>query len=247
MSVLKNAVDIKDLGQSNLWVVYGKSTSGKTQFLSTFPKPMLYAQIGDDGSNTIKNVSGIKAVKIYTLADLKELALELRLDKKYKSVGVDTFSLLVNEWVDENAIKKKKRVSQQMWGDLKTDTEEFVKLFHILARDRNIILTCHEVTDSLEGLEDEITPDVRPSVSKGARTYLESMANYGVHTTVINKDKVNSDGSISTIPRYAAHIGPNPYYWVKTQKPANIKLPKLIYNPTHAKIMKLLEGETNNG
>lgn len=243
MAYLDKAVDIKELGQSNLWVIYGKSASGKTHLLSTFPKPLLYLKVGDDGSNTIHNVEGIDAIEITTLEQLRGIALELRLSKKYKTVATDTFSLVVNEWIDANATQKKKKLTQQMWGDLKTDTEEFIKLFHILAKKMCVVLTCHEVTDTIDGLEGEITPDVRPSVSKGARTYLESMSNFGIHTVVVQKDVQKEDGSTDTVTRYAAHIGSNPYYWVKTQKPADIKLPKLVINPTYDRFIKLLRGD----
>ena len=59
MSWLEQAVSLKDLPSSQLWVLYGKSGAGKTHMLSTFPKPMLYLQFGDDGSNTIGDVEGI--------------------------------------------------------------------------------------------------------------------------------------------------------------------------------------------
>ena len=243
MSHLAKAQDISQLPGSNLWVIYGKSTSGKTELLSTFPKPLLYVRIGDDGSNTIAGKKGIKALAPDNLTELREIAQELKKDTKYAAVGVDTFGLEVNEWIDQNAVQKKKRVTQQMWGDLKTDTEELIKLFHLIARNKIVVLTCHEVADSIEGYEDEISPDIRPNVSRGARTYLEGMANFGIHTTVIEKEKENPDGSITTITRHAAHLATNPYYWVKTQKPANIKLPKLVYNPTYDKIMNLMKGE----
>ena len=246
MGHLDKAVDIGELGQSNLWVIYGKSTSGKTTLASTFPKPMLYLQIGDDGSNSIADVEGVKAIRIKDLGQLREILLELRLDRKYKTVLIDTFSMLVNEWIDSNAVQKKKRVTQQMWGDLKTDTEEYIKLSHMLAKDRIIVLTCHEAADSFEGMEDEIAPDIRPSVSKGARTYLEGMSNYGIHTTVMQKAKEQPDGSVKQIEVYAAHLASNPYYWVKTQKPKDVKLPKLVVNPTYSKIIKLLKGERGN-
>jgi hypothetical protein len=237
MGLLDEAVDIKDLGQRNLWVIYGKSGSGKTKVLSTFPKPLLYLQIGDDGSNTIIDAEDVKAIRVKDSSHLKGLLQEARLDKKYATVACDTFSLFTNEWIDANAIQKKKRMTQQMWGDLKSDTEEIIKLAHILALKKIVVLTCHEGADAFEGMEDEITPDIRPSVTKGARTYLEAMANYGIHTTILEKQNDNG----KTLYRYAVHLASNPYYWVKTQKPANIKLPKLVYNPTYDKIMNLLE------
>lgn len=239
MSLLDSAVDIQELGQRNLWVIYGKSNSGKTYVSSTFPKPLLYIQIGDDGSNTIAHVKGIKAVSICKVADLTQIAKELVSDTEYRTIVVDTFSLLVTEWTDEKVVQKGKKMTQQAWGDLKTDTEEIIKLMHRLARKHIVVLTCHESTDAIEGMEDEIAPDIRPSVSKGARTYLEGMANYGIHTTKISKE-VTSGNTTKDVIKYAADIGPNPYYWTKLQIDPSIKVPKRIVNPTYSKIMKII-------
>lgn len=247
MGSLDEAIDISEVVQRNLWVIYGKSNSGKTTLASTFPKPMLVLQIGDDGISSIKDVDDVMVIKVKNILHLKTLLKDARKDKKYKTVLADTFSLLVNEWVDENAVKKSRRVSQQMWGDLKTDTEEIVKLAYELAAKKHVILTCHEVADSFEGMEDEIAPDVRPSVSKGARTYLEAMANYGLHSVVIQKQVEKEDGTTAMVEKYAVHLASNPYYWVKAQKPASIKLPKLMINPSYKKIMRKLKGENRNG
>lgn len=242
MSILDSAVSIKDLGQRNLWVLYGKSNSGKTHVASTFPKPLLYIQIGDDGSNTIAEVDGIDAIPVDSTQKLKDLAKELVKDKKYKTVVVDTFSLVTNEWVDQNVIQKGRRMTQQSWGDLKTDTEELIKLMHKVAKKHIVVLTCHEATDSIDGMEDEISPDVRPSVSKGARTYLEGMANYGIHTTKIVKE-ITKGNKTKEVVKYAADIGPNPYYWTKLQIDASIRVPDRIINPTYDKFMKVIRGE----
>ena len=251
MSILDEAVDIQDLGQSNLWVLYGKSGSGKTKILGTFPKPMLYLQMGDDGSNTIANVEGVKAIRLDAKKEgnpkeevdpvkrLKEVSKELLRDKYYASVAVDTFSLLVSEWTNGKVTSKGKKMTQQLWGDLKNDQEEIIKLMHKLARKRIVILTCHESTDSIEGMEDEIAPDVRPSVSKGARTYLEGMANYGIHTTKIIKE-VTKGGTTKEVVKFAADIGPNPYYWTKLQIDPSIKVPKRIINPSYDKFMEII-------
>lgn len=239
MGLLDSAVDINELGQRNLWVIYGKSNSGKTYVSSTFPKPMLYIQIGDDGSNTIARVKGIKAVSLSSIKQLKDIAKELYKDKAYKTIVVDTFSLLTNEWVDENIIKKNKRMTQQSWGDLKTETEELIKEMHKLARKRIVVLTCHEATDSIDGMEDEISPDVRPSVSKGARTYLEGMANFGIHTTKISKE-VTKGNATKEVVKYAADIGPNPYYWTKLQIDPSIKVPERIINPSYSKFIEFI-------
>lgn len=241
MGYLDDVIDISELGQRNLWVVYGKSGSGKTAFGGTFPKPMLYLQIGDDGANTISRIEGVKAKRVNTLADLKLAARELTKRHKYKTVFVDTFSLITNEWQDENVIQKKKKMTQQAWGDLKVETEELIKLFHKVALNCCVVISCHESTDTIEGMEDEILPDVRPSVTKGARTYLEGMANYGIHLTKLKKTFMK-DGVEQEVIRFAAHIGANPYYWTKFQIDSSVKLPSILVNPTYDKIQNIIGG-----
>lgn len=243
MGILDSAVDIQELGQRNFWVLYGKSNSGKTYVASTFPKPLLYIQIGDDGSNTIARVEGIKAISIENIEQFKTLCKELKKDKKYATIVVDTFSMVVNEWVQQKVTTKGKKMTQQLWGDLKTEQEELIKALQRLAKKRIVVATCHESMDTIEGMEDEITPDIRPSVSKGARTYLEGMANYGIHTTKIIKE-VTKGNETKEVVKYAADIGPNPYYWTKLQVDPSIKVPKRIINPTYDKFMEVIgQGE----
>lgn len=123
MSILDNVIPVSEIQEGKFVVVYGRSGSGKTWFGSSFPKPMLYLKIGDDGANTIKNVEEIYVKEINKVSELKQALEECLQDKKYESVFVDTFSLLVNEWKNENIIKKNKKMTQQAWGDLLTETE----------------------------------------------------------------------------------------------------------------------------
>ena len=241
MGYLSQAVDISELGQRNLWVPWGKSGTGKTKFVASFPKPLLYIRVGDDGSNTIANVDGIKAIHAETLEQLKEIGKELQKDKKFASVAVDTFSMITNVWIDQNITQKKKKMTQQAWGDLKVETEELIKIFHEVAATHIVALTCHESNDSIEGMEDEIIPDFRPNTTKGARTYLEGMANYGIHMAKMKKTVIK-DGVEKEVVRYVGQLGANSYYWTKLQIDADTKVPEAIVNPTYDKIMKIING-----
>jgi hypothetical protein len=242
-NLLSKAVSIEKLGQRNLWVIWGKSGTGKTALGATFPKPMLYIQVGDDGSNTIADTEGVMAVRAESLADLKDTAQGLMTDKKYKTIFVDTFSMITNEWIDKNATQKNKKMTQQMWGEIKIDSEELIKIFHKLALSHIVVLSCHESNDSIEGMEDEILPDIRPSVTKGARTYLEGMANYGIHTTKLKKTIISKKtGQEKEVVRYAVHIGANPYYWTKLQINPGIQVPDIVINPTYDKLMGIIQG-----
>lgn len=241
--MLEKAKPLKDAAQSALWVLYGKSASGKTTLASTFPKPLLYLAIGDNGQESIRDVEGIDIVPIDNVGQLTEALDEVDHNTQYKTVLVDTFGLVINEWIDAEVVKKKKKMTQQSWGELKTDTETLIRKLKGLAQARIMVLTCHEVTDVIEGMEDELTPDVRPNVSKGARTYLEGMANYGIHCTIVQKEKTLEDGSTKTLKKYAVHLDTHPFYWVKTQKSASIKLPTLVLDPTYDKIVSLIKGK----
>ena len=244
MGILNEAVDISKLGQRNLWCLWGKSGSGKTHFISTLPKPLLYIQIGDDGSNTIASVEGIKAIKAQTLERLKKIGEELKTDKTYKSVAVDTFSMITNVWIDSNATQKKKKMTMQMWGDLKIETEELIKIFHEVAESHVVALSCHEANDTIEGMDDEVIPDFGPSTTKGSRIYLQGMANYGIHFTKIAKTVTDkATGEEKDVVRYAAHLGPNPYYWTKFQVDDSIKIPNVMVNPSYGKIQEIIGGK----
>lgn len=245
MSHLSKVKDISKLGQRKLVVLWGKSNTGKTEFGSTWPKPQLYIQVGDDGSNTIRGKEGIKGIRADSITDLKEILKELEEGKGYgyKSVFIDTFSMATSEWINENATMKKKKMTQQMWGDLKVETEELIRYAHKLSLYIWVILSCHEAMDTIDGMEDEILPDARPIVTKGARTYLEGMANYGFHTTRLKREAI-INGTEKTLVKYAIHIGPNPYYWTKVQIPKEVKVPAIMTNPSFSKLVKLnLMGE----
>lgn len=239
MGYLDKVVDIAELDERNLWVIWGKSGTGKTTLMGSFPKPMLYIAIGDNGSKSIKHVEGIDVIKATKPEDVTPILTEVLSTKtKYKTCVVDTFSLITQVWIDKNVKSKKKKMTQQDWGNLKDDTDEIVRVASELSEKIIVVLSCHEASESIEGYEDEVTPDVRPSVTKGSRTYLEGMANYGVHTTIIEKEV---DGKETEV--HACHLGKNAYYWTKAQINPAIKLPKTVANPTYDKLMRYYAGE----
>lgn len=238
MGYLDKVVDISELTERNLWVVWGKSNSGKTTLIGSFPKPMIYIMIGDNGAKSIKHVDGIDVIEVGAPSEVVPILEEVYNSKKYKTCVIDTFSLMTQVWIDQNVKSKKKKMTQQLWGDLKDDTDEIIRMASKLSAKEIVVLTCHEATESIEGYEDEVTPDVRPSVTKGSRTYLEGMANFGVHTTVISQET-----EAGTTEVHACHVGKNPYYWTKAQISPDIKLPKTVKNPTYDKLMKYYNGE----
>lgn len=245
MGILSGAITGEELSNNFLTVIYGKSNSGKTSLAATFPKPMLHVKIGDDGRNAIKDVKGIQYISADTLSDLTEICKEVLHDKTFKSVVYDTFSMVVEMWKKENLTDKKgkmKKMTQPDWGELMNETNTFIRSFAEQAKNKYAIVTGHEILEALEGLEDELLPDGRIAINKGSRTYLEGIANLGLHTTRIQKEKTDDEGNTKTLVKFAVDIGPNVFYWTKCQTTKNIKLPSRIINPTYDKIMAVLEG-----
>lgn len=241
-----STVPISKVRRGNLWVIYGRSNSGKDVTASSFPKPLLYIPVGDDGRNSIKHVEGIRTIPepVSTMVKLKKLMKQLLTDEKYRTVVISTFSFFTAEWKDEKVGQMNRRMTQQLWGDLASDTEDIIRICKKLAKTREVVLICHEAMDDhIEDMEGEITPNIRPNVTRGARPYLEGMANYGLHCAKFSKE-VEAGEETKVLVKYGCHIGPSSYYWTKVQSNPSIKIPPTLINPTYAKIMKIL-GEAN--
>ena len=245
LSVLSKAKNLSSVKHGRLWTVYGKSGAGKTVFCSTFPKPMLYAQFGDDGSGSLGNDPDIDVIQLTDMGMLKDLIQELRESPriKYKTFVIDTFSLIVQEWIDENATQKKYKMTQQMWGELGADTTEAIRVLSKLSKRCEVVLACHEKEDIVVGMEDEISPTIAPNLSPMARPYLQAMTNIGVHIAVRSVTKEDKRGIERIVQQHIAQLNPNAYYWCKVQKAPSIKLPDAIINPSFDKIMAYLTPE----
>lgn len=250
--MIEKAKALKDVPQNKLVVVYGKSNTGKTTLAATFPKPLLYVKIKDDGVNSISDIEGIESIEAKTVNDIFVISKECKDADKYNTVLFDTFSFITEMWKEEQlsikeSVKGNKlsveRMSQPVWGDLQTVTNAIINNLARASANRWIIVTGHQTVEVLDGLEDELTPDGRISINKGSRNHLEGLANLGLHTTRIKKESTTADGSTLMKVKYAVDIGPNVTYWTKVQTNKNVKIPKRIINPTFDKIMEVLGGK----
>ena len=53
MNILKTAKGISQIPNNKLDVIMGFPGSGKTTLAATYPKPLLFVQIGDDGGGIV--------------------------------------------------------------------------------------------------------------------------------------------------------------------------------------------------
>ena len=83
MGFLDQLKGISTIPENKLHIIMGFPGSGKTTLAATYPKPMLYVQIGDDGGGIV--------MKNYSDNDIKYLLLE---NDDKGSVYVKLMSLL---------------------------------------------------------------------------------------------------------------------------------------------------------
>lgn len=145
-------------------VCYGSSGTGKSRFISTFPKP-IYIYDCDDGMLTLRGKEGIEfdtyqdgwreGVRFKsgwnTLLD--NLNDQGKQNYPFTTYAIDSFTLLSDLCIREmGALNKHPKIPQ--WEDYGKAVEPMKFLFNILRRiPRNIIITAHEemVKDGLEG------------------------------------------------------------------------------------------------
>jgi DNA replication protein DnaC len=131
-----NAKPVSEVKRNSSAALYGRSGTGKTTLAASWPKPILYLNIRDNGEESISDVEGIDVVDIESSEDLLEQILWLHKkaskDKLvYKTIVLDTMSqlqtLLVEEMGATKKIPKGKRagdfgvLTRQDWGKISGD------------------------------------------------------------------------------------------------------------------------------
>lgn len=119
---------------------FGKPKSGKTLIAGSYPKPLLYVSVGNDGGGRVL-LTGFREdiekglIKVKNLCNdlpvngkinktsiekLAELLRELRKPDapKFKTIVVDTIGALQDDYIAYMEFMKGKKLSTQEWGDV---------------------------------------------------------------------------------------------------------------------------------
>jgi len=131
-----NAKAVSEVKRQSSAAIYGRSGTGKTTLAASWPKPILYLNIRDNGEESISDVEGIDVVDIESSEDLLEQVLWLHKKASkgklvYKTIVTDTMSqmqtMLVEEMGATKKIPKGKRagdfgvLTRQDWGKISGD------------------------------------------------------------------------------------------------------------------------------
>ena len=246
--------------------LYGRSGTGKTTLASTYPKPILYLNIRDNGTDSISDVEDIDVVDINTSDELRDIILwchkQASRDKLiYKTIVLDTMSQLQGILVEElgekkNLSGKKKRAgdfgtfTMAEWGVIAGDLKAVVMdvrnlpVESVFICQERVFNVGDEGDDGLDQLDPEVGPKLMPSVKNDLNASVSVIANTFIKVKVTKVKDPETKKSKTTIEKlYCLRVGPNEVYTTKIRKPKGIEAPDFITDPTFRKLKKIMKGQ----
>lgn len=254
--------DLENIENHKTFVIYGPPGTGKTTLAGTFPRPICYVDIRDQGTGVLEG-KGIKVKQLIDLEDLDEVLLRLRKNHfGFKTVVLDTVSqlqqMLVEEHLAGKKLKKGKRpgdwgtMSMQDWGAVTGEMKKKIIDFRDLADDgMNVVFLAQQKISKEEAEEKEgsgyvLATTVGPSVSASVAEVLNgSVAVVASTFNRVKRIKKEVNGKKKTITKveFCLRLGANPTYVSKVRKPIDVEVPPLLVDPTYEDLIAIMNGE----
>ena len=259
--------NIADVTYHRSFVIYGRSGSGKTTLSSTFPGPILYANIRDNGTDSIADVPGIKVYEIESIEDLEDLRMWLRRNrkdlargKKYKTLVIDTMSQLQELYVEEVGARKAKKkgkragdwgsMTKQDWGEVSGEMKSLIIELRNLPM--NVVFIAQDRTfnfdDDSGEIDGQLVPEIGPRLMPSVVSVLNAAVGVIGCTFVRRKfikKKSKTSNKIKSEEKmvYCLRLGPSAVFTTKVRKPRDIAAPDFIEDPTYDDIISVIEGD----
>jgi hypothetical protein len=243
----------------------GKPKSGKTMIAGSYPKPLLYVSIGNDGGgrvllmnykNDVKNgnirVKNLRndmpvngKINKTSIEKLAQLLAELRKPgaDQFKTIVIDTVGALQDDYKSYMEITKGgKSLSQQEWGDvakMMISIKDNMKRFSEEKEVQFVWLfhTSEQELYETSGLNKEIRiiPDV--TIKTGVK-FMKDASNifYCCRKTVLDS---NGDKTV----KFLTYVGPHPIMDTGTRDMA-LKVGNFVENFTYDKWQTLVDNGT---
>ncbi len=251
-SILDRIQPVTELSTNLVMLVYGRSGSGKTHFGSTFPRPILFIDTNERGTETIAQEEDIDVVRITQWAEFDELywgLLNKETSVEYASVVIDQVTNLQDIGMAEVLRKGRKgrdeTFTQRNWGQLSGMLKQTIMDFRDLSDHYNLLLIAHErVFDGGDDEDEAIEPSIGARVMPSVGSFLDGAVD-AIGSTFIKERWETEDKEEVRHVDYCMRIGPHAFYSTKIRRPVSAgPIPELIVNPTFKKIRDLTSGKS---
>ena len=250
-SILDKIQPVTELKTNTVMMVYGRSGTGKTHFGSTFPKPILFIDTNERGTETIALEEDIDVVRVTEWTEIDELywaLLNKETDVEYKSIVIDQVSNLQDIGMAEVLRKGRKgrdeTFTQRNWGQLSGMLKQFISDFRDLSDHYNLLLIAHErINEAGDDEEESIEPSIGARVMPSVSSFLDGAVD-AIGSTFIKERWETEDKEEVRHVDYCMRIGPHAYYSTKIRRPVSAgPIPELLINPTFQKVKDLTTGK----
>lgn len=259
--------DVSEIHRKRSTVLYGRSGTGKTTLAASWPKPILYLDIRDEGTDSIRDVENIKVKEITSVEDIEEVRdwLLRGNHKKFKTLVIDTMSQLQEIYVEEQAANPKKKLrgsegkragdfgtlTKQDWGQVASamksliiDLRDLPMEVVFIAQDRTF--NFGDETD--EGDENALAPEVGPRLMPSVASVLNAAVGNIGNTFIRIRYETRKDKDTGKklkpkkVTEYCLRVGASSTYVTKIRKPKGVTAPDFIVDPDYEDILDIIEG-----
>jgi len=238
-------------------LVYGRSGTGKTHFASTFPKPALYLDINERGTETVASIPGIDVLRceewedFWGSDDTEGAYWYLAEGTKYKTVVIDQVTNLQDMAMREVRRQGRKteedQFTQRNWGQLGGLLKTAISAYRELSDRYNIVFLAHERVFDGGGEEEAnnaIAPTIGARVIPSVGSFLDGAVD-AIGSTFIRERTTKEGVKKVRHVDYCMRTGPHASYATKVRRPVTSgPIPDVIVNPTYPKIMDLISGKS---
>lgn len=239
---------VSDTEDNLVMLIYGRSGTGKTQFGSTFPRPILFLDINEKGLETIRQEKNIDVLRCKKWEDFDDAFWYLHDGTKYKSVIIDQITNLQDLGMSEIRDRANKSSSElftkKNWGELSGLLKTAISNLRSLSDDYNVGLIAHERSFGGGDEEDNaLEPSVGARVMPSVGSFIDGAVD-AIGSTFIREGFVKKGGKKVRQVDYCMRIGPHAYYSTKVRRPVEAgPLPGIVVDASYRKITNLISGK----
>lgn len=255
-SILSKATPVHQLSLIVTALFYGRSGTGKTTIAGTFPKPILFIDIGERGTDSIFDLPDVDSIQVTEWSELEEIYWALKDGSKYKTVVVDAAHTMQNLALAEaRAIagkKEKDQTSQRDFGQASGLMNQWVYNYRDLRDDDiNVVFLAHDRLREIDTDDEDaglIAPEMGPRLMPGVAGTLLGAVNVVGYTYIreeITKSKVAGQKPKREV-QYCLRIGPHGIYATKIRSPKGHAVPEYIVDPTYGKLVDVIKGNSGD-